>query len=310
MGFSKLSLARRLKFQQLAVLEQVLASGSISAASRQLHLTQPAISKVIQELEEHFGQPLLARSAKGVQPTDFGLMLLRHSEALMSDLRFLADDLNAWNAGVSGKVMVGTLLTASAQILPKAISRLRELAPNVVVQVQVGVNEKMFPELLRGELDVVVGLIPNQASSSSYDHVGLFDDTLCAVVGRQHPLATSDSIDIATLSVLDWILPVAESEAMQAAEKFFEAIGMDKPAHRVESVSIMTNLGLLVDSPMIALMAFSVARKFVQLGLLTVLPLPRQAPFTSVGYTLAKGRAITPATQRLLDALREVSLRI
>lgn len=308
MNFSKLSLARRLKFQQLAVLEQVLASGSISAASRQLHLTQPAISKVIHELEEHFGQPVLARSAKGVQPTDFGLMLLRHSEALMSDLRVLADDLNAWNAGITGKVMVGTLLTASAQILPKAILRLREMAPNVVVQVQVGVNEKMFPELLRGELDVVVGLIPNQQGSPDYDHIRLFDDTLCAVVGRQHPLATRDAIDIQTLSALDWILPVAESEAMHAADRFFEAVGMDKPAHRVESVSIMTNLGLLLDSSMIALMAFSVAREFVRLGLLTVLPLPRPTPFTHVGYTLAKGRAITPATQRLLDALQDVSL--
>lgn len=307
MTFSKQGLARRLKLQQLAILEQVLASGSISAASRQLHMTQPAISKAIQDLEEHFGQPVLARSVRGVHPTDFGTMLLRHSETLMAELRHLAEDLNAWEAGVSGKVMVGTLLTASVQLLPRAIGRLREMAPNVVVQVQVGVNEKMFPQLLRGDLDVVVGLIPGQDSDGEYDHVSLYDDSLCAVVGRQHPLAASNCVAVDVLKRQDWILPVADSEAMHAAERFFAAIGMEKPAHRVESVSIMTNLGLLLDSPMIALMAFSVARKFVKLGLLTVLPLARQAPDMAVGYTLARGRVVTPACQRLLRALHEVA---
>ena len=69
----------------------------------------------------------------------------------------------------------------------------------------------------------------------------------------------------------------------------------------------MTSLGLLVDSNMVALMPFSVARKFVQLGLITMLPLPHTASSTQVGYTLAKGRSITPATARLLQALEEVA---
>jgi DNA-binding transcriptional LysR family regulator len=278
------------------------------AASRELHMTQPAISKAIQELEDHFGQVLLVRSRRGVQPTDFGLMLKNHSQTLMADLRYLADDLNSWNAGVSGKVIVGSLLAASAQLLPQAITRLREIAPNVLVQVRVGVNEKMFPELIRGELDLVVGLIPAHESSSLLEHSALYEETLCAVVGRQHPLAMSTSIKPAQLASLDWILPTSESEAMHAVLHFFEQNGLRRPERTVESVSIMTNLGLLVDSDMIALMPFNVARKFVHLGVLSVLPLGKDIPFGQVGYTLAKGRVLTPATQRLVMALREVAL--
>ncbi|HCN71431.1 MAG TPA: LysR family transcriptional regulator, partial [Pusillimonas sp.] len=117
MTFSNQSLVRRLKLQQLAVFERVLNCGSLLAASRELHMTQPAITKIIQELEEHFGQTLLVRSRRGVQPTDFGLMLRNHCRTLMADLRYLADDLNSWSAGVSGQVVVGTLLAASAQLL-------------------------------------------------------------------------------------------------------------------------------------------------------------------------------------------------
>jgi DNA-binding transcriptional LysR family regulator len=306
-NYSKQSLARRLKLQQVAIFERVLACGSLLAASKELHMTQPAISKAIQELEEHFGQPLLVRFSRGVRPTDFGLMLHNHSQSLMADLRFLADDLNSWNAGVSGKVVVGTLLAASAQLLPQAIIRMREMAPNVAVQVRVGVNEKLFPELARGELDLVVGLMPLHETSPDYEHTALYAETLCAVVGRQHPLATASSITPAQLERMDWILPTSESEAMNAVVHFFEALGIPKPTHNVESVSILTNLGLLVDSPMIALMPFNVARKFVHLGLLSVLPLGQEISFGQVGYTMARGRSVTPATQRMIMALREVS---
>lgn len=305
MEFSKLSLARRLKLQQLAIFERVLACGSLLAASRELHMTQPAVSKSIQELEEHFGQPLLVRSRRGVQPTDFGLMLHNHAQALLADLRFLADDLNSWNAGISGKVVVGTLLTAAADLLPRALLRLRELAPNVVVEVRVGVNEKMFAELTEGELDIVVGLIPTQDPPPALRHVTLHTETLCAVVGRRHPLATTGAVNLSQLATMDWILPTSQSEARHAAMHFFDALGIPKPTRIIESVSIMTNLGLLIDSRMIALMPFNVAKKFVHLGLLSVLPLGRQLPFGTVGYTLAKGRNVTPATQRLIMALHD-----
>lgn len=307
MNFSKLSLARRLKLQQLAIFERVLACGSLLAASRELHMTQPAISKAIQELEDHFGQSLLIRSHRGVQPTDFGQMLRGHSQALMADLRFLADDLNAWNAGISGKVVVGTLLAASAELLPQAILRLREMAPNIVVHVRVGVNEKLFPELARGELDLVVGLMPSQDTSPDYVHVALLNETLCAVVGRRHPLATSSALDLSELASAEWVLPPSDSEASHAAHHFFDMLGCERPSRTVESVSIMTNLGLLVDSHMIGLMPFSVARKFVHLGLLSVLPLNQDIPFGQVGYTLSRSRPASPATQRMIMALHELT---
>lgn len=307
MNFSRHSLARRLKLQQLAIFEKILSSGSLLAAARELHMTQPALTKVIQELEEHLGQPLFIRTRRGVQPTDFGLMLKNHSRSLMAELRYLADDLNAWTSGVSGQVIIGTLISASAQLLPKAVARMREIAPNVVIEVRVGSNDAMFPQLERGELDVVVGLLPEVEVSPALEHVPLYDEVLSVVVGRQHSLATQSPLDLAQLASMDWILPTPESDAMRPVEHFFEALGMKKPRRLVESVSIMTNLGLLVESEMIALMPFTVARQFVRLGLLSILPIGNNRPFGQIGYTMAAARVPSPATQRLLLALREVS---
>ena len=119
MEHSKLSLARRLKLQQLAIFEQVINTGSILGASRELHMTQPAVSKSIHELEGHFEQALFTRGKRGVRLTEFGELLQRHAEPLLAELRFLADDANAWKTGVSGQVVVGTLISASVLLLPK-----------------------------------------------------------------------------------------------------------------------------------------------------------------------------------------------
>lgn len=305
MNFSKHSLARRLKLQQIAIFDKVVSCGSLLAASRELHMTQPALSKAVQELEEHFGRALFVRTRRGVQPTDFGRMLHAHCQSLLSELRLLADDLNAWNAGVSGQVIVGTLIAASAQLLPSAVLRLREIAPNVVVEVRVGINETMFEALARGELDVVVGLLPALDSGGTLEHVPLYEENLCAVVGRQHPLASRPTVEAAQLESADWIVPTPASEAIHPTTQFFEVLGMKRPVRIVESVSMLTNLGLLMQSQMIALMPFSVAREFVRLGLLSVLPLGHTSPFGRIGYTVYKGRAPSPATERLLLALRE-----
>ncbi|AOY94905.1 hypothetical protein BKK79_23900 [Cupriavidus sp. USMAA2-4] len=307
MSFSKLSLARRLRLQQLAIFDTVVATGSLLAASRELHMTQPALTKAVQELEEHMEQALFVRTRRGVELTDFGRMMHGHCRSLLAGVRLLADDLNAWKAGVSGQVIVGSLLVASARLLPKALVRLRALAPDVVVEVRVGGNEAMFEALVRGELDVMVGLLPAQPGDPALEHVPLFEEKLCAVVGRHHPLASEVAPALAQLEHYDWILPTPESDAMPAALRFFEALGMKRPVRVIESVSILTNLGLLIQSEMIGVMPFSVARQFVQGGLLSVLPLGHGSVFGTIGYTLCKGREPSPAAERLLQALREAA---
>jgi len=305
MQFSKLSLARRLRLQQLAIFDKVVATGSLLAASRDLHMTQPALSKAVQELEEHLGQALFVRTRRGVELTDFGRMLHAHCGSMLAGLRLLADDLNAWKAGVSGQVIVGSLIVASARLLPKALVRLRAIAPDVVVEVRVGGNEAMFEALVRGELDVVVGLLPAQQNDPALEHMPLYDEMLCAVVGRHHPLASEVAPTLAQLEKYDWILPTHGSEAMLPTLRFFETLGMKRPVRVIESVSILTNLGLLIQSEMIGVMPFAVAKQFVQSGLLSVLPLGHGSGFGCIGYTLCKGRDPSPATERLLQALRE-----
>lgn len=308
---SRLSLARRLRLQQLAVFEKVAEAGSILAASRDLAMTQPAVSKSIRELEQQLDGQLFERGKRGVVLTEFGRLFARHTKSMLAELRYLAEDLNDWQSGTAGHVVVGTLITASATLLPEAITRLRQSAPDVVVTVRVGPNTALFPELARGELDVVVGVLPADANAVLGDdaeraqlkHVVLYEEALSIVVGRRNALAARDSVHLSDLHEMAWVVPTRDSVAYPSVKAFFEHSGLPMPKRVVESVSILTNLGLVAGDAMVALMPQSAALRFAEAGLLAILPVQGLGPFSEVGYTVRADRAPTAAAQRFLAAL-------
>jgi len=183
---SRQSLARRLRLQQLMVFEQAVASGSLLAAAGELAMTQPAVSKSIQELEAQVGGALFVRGKRGVALTEFGRRFEPHAASVLAELRQLAETLNATQAGTRGQVVVGTLISASAALLPAAIERLRRDAPDVVVTVRVGPNTLLFPLLARGELDVVVGALPGATAVAGAERARLAEVELTFLRGEHH----------------------------------------------------------------------------------------------------------------------------
>lgn len=274
-------------------------------------MTQPAVSKSMQELEARLGGALFARGKRGVTLTELGRLFERHAKTLIGGLRHLAEDLNASQSGTAGNVIVGTLITASATLLPEAIKRLRLAAPDVVVTVRVGPNSTLFPALVRGEVDVVVGVLPegsdrvSDTPGAQVVHVPLYREALRIVVGRHHPLARRRKVTLAQLHGFDWVVPTPESAAYPSVQAFFSQAGLALPTRIVESVSILTNLGLLAESRMVALMPQSAAERFARTGWLAILPVPGLGSFGEVGYTLCAEREPTAATNRFLIALRE-----
>lgn len=313
---SRASLTRRLRLSQLAVFEEVARCGSMTIASRQLAISQSAVSKSIRELERQIGAALFVRTRRGVALTQLGRVFARHGRAIGAGLQALAEDLNAAQAGVSGYVTVGTMLAATSALLPEAIVRLRSAAPDVMVNVQVGLNSILFPKLGQGELDLVVGYVPGSARASADElrrgvvHVPLYDEDLRVVVARDHPLAQRRRVDIADLADQDWIVPTPDSVAAGSVREFFAQHQMAMPRRRVESVSILTNAGMLARRPMVALIPGSAANRLAQVGLVSVLPLRGSAPFGTIGYTLRSGAVENEACQRFIAALHEVAEEI
>lgn len=299
---------RRLKLKPLLIFDRVLASHSIARAARELNLTQPAVTKAIQELEADLGVELFERTNRGVLPTCYATLLGDRVKAVIAELRYLTDELDAFRSGDSGHVVIGTLISASARLLPSAIARLKADRPGVLVTVREGPTDRLFPALATGELDLVVGRLPEAdlplARMYGFRHTELYSEALCAVVWSEHPLASQADIDLKELLDWPWLLPTMESPARLRAERLFADAGLPMPSNVVESLSLLTNIGLLQSMQAINLMPRAVAQHFVQLKLLTILELGDIGAFGRIGYSVREDRASTPAAARFIECLR------
>ncbi len=305
------ALSHKLKLHQLQIFERVLARRSLSRAASELHLTQPTVTKAIHDLEAFFGSTLFERSNRGVTPTELALVLGRRVHAMLAEVRYMADDIDAVLGGASGHVVVGTLIAASAKLLPEAIARLMTDHPGIQVTVREGPSAQLLPALATGDVDIVVGRLPGADMASisgvAVDHHKLYRESLCLVVGAQHPLATAPDISLADLIDHIWILPAPTSPLRASVERTFFDAGLRLPTRHVESLSLLTNIGILMHSNALALIPYDAAAQFLSMGLLARLPTEVFGDFGDVGYSIRADRPMTPACQRLVEYLRTIT---
>ncbi|PXX50120.1 MULTISPECIES: LysR substrate-binding domain-containing protein [Aquitalea] len=300
----------RLKLRPLLVFDRVLRCQSIARAARELNLTQPAVTKAIRELELQLDTVLFQRSNRGVSPTEYGVLLGERVKSVIAELRYLTDELNTFKGGISGHVVVGTQISASASLLPRAILMLKERTPRLLVTVREGPQDYLFPALATGELDLVVGRLPDgddvYTRKLPLRHQPLYRNSLCIVAGSRHPLLAATNLKLDALQHWPWIVPPPDSPARRVAEQFFADAGLPMPDNLLESLSLLTNVNLLVESDCLGLMPLLAAHRFASAGLLAILPLGEVGPLTAVGYSVRNDKALTPAARHLIDCLKQV----
>ncbi|PWJ16968.1 LysR substrate-binding domain-containing protein [Jannaschia seohaensis] len=293
----------RLKLRQLRLLVAVEREGSIQAAAKTLGMSQPAATKMIQDLELDFEVQLFERTNRGVVATAFGKALIRHATLIFAQLSNAAQELDDLSEGNSGRVVVGTLLAASPALLPGAIERLRVARPNVAVKVVEGTLAVLMPRLLAGEIDMVVGRLPGDCHRATLEQEVLFDGQVTLLAGPDHPLVGAGPVSFETLLDQDWILPPQETTLRQQADQFFARMGA-APRIAVESVSYLLNRAMLRRGPLVGLMPGEVAALDVASGLLAEIDWTPPFGASPVGVSYRGVDGLSPAGVAFLDALR------
>ncbi len=148
----------RIDPRRLETFRVVALAGRISAAARTLHLSQPAVSGQIRELERECGRPLLIRTARGVLPTPDGERLLEHAQRVEEILRAAAEPHD--EGGEGGELVVGASQTTAACVIPPLLAEHRRARPGQAVRVEVGNTAAVLAWLAEGAipLGLVEGL--------------------------------------------------------------------------------------------------------------------------------------------------------
>src|SRR5215471_12603947 len=297
-------IARKFRLRHVELIAEVYDCRSILKASRRLNLSQPTVTKALQDIESTLGVRLFERSNRGLDPTPYGEIFARHAKIVLAQLRHAAEELESLRAGYSGKVTVGTLLAASASILPDAIALLKKQRPGVAISVMVGTYDILMPSLLVGDLDMVLGRLPEEGRSRALVYEEFYAEPICVVTRRGHPLSRKRRLTLRDLANEAWLLPLPETALRRQIERAFVEAGAPLPRNVIESVSILTNRALLRKSDCVGVMPYHVALDDVEQGLLAILPVKLKSIESPVGAILRAPGILPPAASALLECLR------
>lgn len=303
-----LSRIRELKFKQLLVFERVATLGSMHKAAEAVHMTQPNVVKIVRQLEDLLDVTLFERHSKGVRLTVFADHLLERIRPMLGDARAMSEELTALRGGDGGQVAVGTLISASAWLLPESAALMKQRHPKVGLVIQEATNDILFPMLQVGELDVILGRLPDSPGEGVETHA-IYQDELMIVARAKHPLSQGAECAVRDLLDYPWIVPSNASPVRRQVDQFFLSRQLPIPDNQIISLSMLTNLGILARSDALAMLPSVAARPLIQVGVLFEVPIHVRLPFGAIGYSVRADRALVPAAAAFVQVLREVGAR-
>ena len=176
-----------LKARHLRLLVALDDFGNLKQVADISHVTVPAVSKALAELEKGLGLELFTRTAQGLRPTTYGACLIRHARAMLVNIHHARDELRALSSGAGEKIHLGVFPAWTSVLLPRALALLRQRSPGTNVLVKEGTTTTLLPDLWQGNLDMVIGRLPPRHTNNGLDEKELLDEPVALFTSHQHP---------------------------------------------------------------------------------------------------------------------------
>ena len=171
-------LDQRLKLHHLRAVNAISSQQSLSKASAALGISQPALTKSLQELETILDMRLFERHARGMLPTPAGDGVIRSARRILAELRRLDEDLDRLSSPSSGIVALGALPGAAAGILPGVLGRLKVEHNDLDIRLVEGRTEEVLPMLAAGEIDLIVGRLYEPVVPDGFVRESLYEEPI------------------------------------------------------------------------------------------------------------------------------------
>ncbi|CAM4053615.1 LysR substrate-binding domain-containing protein [Klebsiella africana] len=296
--------SQRIRLRHLHTFVAVAQQGTLGRAAETLNLSQPALSKTLNELEQLTGTRLFERGRLGAQLTLVGEQFLTHAVKVLDALNSAGQALNRKEGLNNDIVRIGALPTAALGILPTVIGQFHKQQKDITLQVATMNNTMLLAGLKSGEIDIGIGRMSDPELMSGLHYELLFLESLKLVVRPGHPLLQ----ETVTLSrVMDWPVVVSPKGTVprQNAEALLQSQGCKIPAGCIETLSASLSRQLTVDFDYVWFVPSGAVKDDLRRGVLTALPIATQGAGEPIGILTRVDATLTPGTQTLLSAIRK-----
>ena len=297
----------RVKFRHLQTFVEVARQKSVMKAAELLHVSQPAVTKTIRELEEVLGVDVFERDGRGIRITRYGEVFLRHAGAAITALRQGIDSVTQERHGSAPPIRVGALPTVSTRVMPKAMALFLAEETGSRVKIVTGENAVLMEQLRIGELDLVVGRLaaPEKMAGFSFEH--LYSEQVVFVVRTGHPLLTDEASPFEQLGAYPVLMPTHGSIIRPFVEQFLIANGVPGVPNQIETVSGAFGRAFVRSSDAIWIISAGVVAGDIEDGLLAALPIDTSETKGPVGLTVRADALPSLPQSILMQTIREVA---
>lgn len=298
---------KNLKLRQLRLLVALDSERKLQLAAERLNITQSAASKMLAEIEALARVPLFERTARGVEPTAYGAILVRGGRSVLADLDQVTDEFAGYRSGELGTVSVGTVARACADLVIDVIQYLGNKLDRISISLDVSTSPPLIERLLTLEFDFVIARIPAGVDSGQFDYHEIGAEEAALLVRSEHPLACRDTVDLAEMVDQQWICQPRDSFLRQALERLFYSRGVTPPRRVITTESFFASIGIAagVDAIVpVPMLVFDLVdpQRFKRLKI------KDQLMLESYGLIKLRKRALSPAAMLVFDAMMRLGV--
>jgi len=214
-------MANHFDLTDLQLIVNIGDASSLTRGAEKSHLSLPAASNRVKNLEDHFGTRLFHRNSQGVTLTPSGEAFLRHARLVLRQIDHLRGDIHEYARGIKGQVRMLANTTAMTEFMPAVLSRFLASHPDVTVELRERLSYLVIKAVSEGSADI--GIVAGKPASSELEYIPYRQDRLVLVAPIDHPLsglsevAFSDTLSFEYVGLSEW--SAIHAFLIQAADK-------------------------------------------------------------------------------------------
>ncbi|MBX9829392.1 MAG: pca operon transcription factor PcaQ [Xanthobacteraceae bacterium] len=293
----------RLKLRHLQTLLAIAEGGSLVRAAGKLGVTQPAVTKILAEMETIIGQQLVERTRQGILLTASGQILLRYATSSMRTIQEGLDSIARMQRADAPVIVVGALPNVGATVLPSAVRRFVTAFPMARLRIQAGSNAFLLASLRQGVLDLVIGRLGEPSDMQCLTFEQLYTESLIFVARPGHPLHAANP-SLTDLRGLPLVLPDAGTRIRAIADEFFLSSGLALADPVIETIDSSFGRALVLKSSAVWCVPLGVVARDIRCGSLVRLNIDTKTTCGPVGITQRADHTSSDAIRILVEEVR------
>ena len=273
------------------------------AAAQAVHISQPALSKAIANLEQELGVTLLDRRPRGVEPTPFGETLFRYAKMIDSDIRRAVAEIDAQRGMTRGTIVIGVIPTLS-EVMGRVAQEVLRRHPGLRLKLRVAFSSELRPALLEGELDFALLLLPGEERSPGLTVEPLLRTGPLVVVRKGHPLTRQTRSSMQDLAAFQWLIPDYPTSHRAIVHKAFLDAGLPPPMAAIDVSTIIFFYNLILQSDLVTVAPSTLLSTRTQSDLVA-LETDFVFPPEQVGMAFREHSTLLPGARAVMNLVRE-----